>query len=402
MKPQMNKSGEKLKIAVLVRRFVTTGGMERYCVEVTRRLAREHEVHVFAQEWTWDGPETIVFHKVPRYFIKPNYLNQLYFSYYTSKLLDDSFDIIHSHERVTRFDTLTVHCPCFRTHIVDEKKSIKKILLWLSILTSPRKLAYVLHEKKQFAYDKKRKIIAVSGKVKKNAQYCYPLPDDYFGIAFPGVDSDLLKKDSQKKISNTFRKKLGIPKDDLVVLFVGTEFERKGLESLLKGFKQVAKPGVWLLVAGGGEKHQKYYKIVEDFGLSKNVIFLGLVEDIENVYASSDIFILPTLDEPAGMAPIEAMAAGLPVIISTPEYAGCAEQINAGEAIFLSNPKSSQEIADALVELFDVNRRQELGKRGHKLAETLTWEKTVENTLSVYCDILQMKESIVLSPIKSV
>jgi hypothetical protein len=55
----MDKPEKRLKIAVLVRRFVTTGGMERYCVEVTRRLAREHDVHVFAQESAYEFPEPI-------------------------------------------------------------------------------------------------------------------------------------------------------------------------------------------------------------------------------------------------------------------------------------------------------------------------------------------------------
>lgn len=50
---------------------------------------------------------------------------------------------------------------------------------------------------------------------------------------------------------------------------------------------------------------------------------------------------------------------------------------------------NEDKIGDALLELFDVNRRQELGKKGQKLAETLTWGKTVEDTLNVYHAILQ-------------
>ena len=388
----MAKPEKKLKIAVLVRRFVTTGGMERYCVEVAKRLARDHDVHVFAQEWEWDFENKITFHKVPRYFIKPNWLNQLHFSYCTSKMVDDSFDITHSHERVSRYDALTVHCPCFKTHLVDEKRLFKKAMLWFSTITSPRKLAYLLHEKKQFAFTEKRKIIAVSEKVKKNVQHCYPLPDDYFGIAFPGVNPDLFEK--EEAVSKVdYREKLDIPKDDLVILFVGTEFERKGLDSLLKGFQKVAKKNIWLLVAGGGEKHQKYNKMVEELAISENIKFLGLVSDIGNVYSASDIFILPTLNEPAGMAPIEAMAAGLPVIVSNAENAGCAEQIKNNEALLLENPKSSDEIAEALTILFDENKRLELGRKGQKLVEKFSWEKTVEDTMSVYKEILYLKNS---------
>ena len=161
---------ERLKIAVLIRGFFTTGGAERYAVELTRRLARTHEVHVFAQEWSFEGAEKIIFHKIPRFFIKPSYLNQLVFSFFTRRALDPSFDIIHSHERVTRFDVLTVHCPCFRSSITGKKSLWKNAFSNLSIALSPRKAAYLWLEKKQFSFTRKRLLIAVSEKVKRDVQ----------------------------------------------------------------------------------------------------------------------------------------------------------------------------------------------------------------------------------------
>lgn len=393
MTDTMNAEKGKLKIAILVRRFVTTGGMERYCVEVTRRLARHHDVHVFAQEWSWEGPEKITFHKVPRYFIKPNYLNQLFFSLYTARIPDDSFDIIHSHERVTRFDTLTVHCPCFRTYIAEEKSILKRAMILLSIAMSPRKTSYLLHEKKQFAYNKKRMLIAVSDKVKDNVRDCYSLPGDFFGIAFPGVNPEVLKRSSNWDNAEKLRSRLGIPGNDTVILFVGTEFERKGLDALLKGFKKISGPGLWLVVAGGGEKHARYNRMATEMGISGRVKFLGLVSDIETVYAASDIFILPTLSEPAGMAPVEAMAAGLPVIVSSSKYAGCAEQIKEGEALFLENPEDPDEISAALTELMDEKVRARFAEKGKRLAESLTWDRTTEETMAVYLKILDLKRN---------
>src|SRR4030066_1438280 len=138
-----NPPQKRLKIAILVRNFIKTGGMERYCVEVTRRLALRHDVHVFAQEWRWDGDEKITFHRIPKFLTKPSFLNLLLFSYFTHKKIDNSFDIIHSHERVTHFDALTVHCPCFRTYITDEESPLKRMLIWLAIALSPRKMAYL-------------------------------------------------------------------------------------------------------------------------------------------------------------------------------------------------------------------------------------------------------------------
>ncbi|MBN1626662.1 MAG: glycosyltransferase family 4 protein [Deltaproteobacteria bacterium] len=385
---------KRLKIAILVRRFITTGGMERYCVEVARRLALQHDVHVFAQEWSWNGDEKITFHEIPKFFERPSFLNLLLFSYFTRKYIDESFDIIHSHERVTYFDTLTVHCPCFRTYITEQKGWLKRVIIWFSIALSPRKMAYLWLEKKQCTYMKNRLLIAVSNKVKKNVQVNYLLPDDYFGLAYPGVDSGMIKKESDDKNRENTRSKLGISKSDLVILFVGTEFRRKGLDPLLKGFALITRtrPDMRLVVAGGGEQ-KRYVRLAGELGIEDYVLFLGLVNDIENLYGMSDIFILPTLLDPAGMAPIEAMAAGVPTIISSAKYAGSAENIKNEEALILENPDNPQEIADSLAMLMEENFRMNLGLKGRQLAERLTWEKTTEDTMAVYHRILKLKSS---------
>ena len=387
---QVGRIKNRLKIAVLVRRFITTGGMERYVVEVTRRLARQHDVHVFCQERSWDGDEDITFHRIPKFFTRPSVLNLLVFSHYTGKYLDESFDIVHSHERVTHFNTLTVHCPCFRTFITDQEIRWRRLILWISVAMSPRKMAYLWLEKRQFSDNGKRIWIAVSEKVRKNVQENYNLPDKAFGLAYPGVDIELMKKGYDEENRENKRSGLGIDKDDLVILFVGTEFKRKGLDALLEGFSLIARNDTKLLIAGGGDQ-KGYLRAARRLGIENRVIFLGLVEDIENVYAISDVYILPTLSEPAGMSPMEAMAAGLPTVLSSPEYAGSSELIKNGEAMILKSPDRPREIAEALSRLMDKDLREDLGSRGQRLARELTWERTTEDTLSVYKRILQSR-----------
>ena len=166
----IKSSQKKLKIAVLIRDFVSTGGAEKYALEVTRRLAREHDVHAFAQKWSFQGDEKITFHKVPKFLTKPSFLNQLLFSHFTHKSLDDSFDVVHTHERVTHFDVLTIHTPCFRSLVTRQNSWWKRLFIWFSIALSLRKLAYLWLEKKQFAHNEERLLIAVSENVKKNVQ----------------------------------------------------------------------------------------------------------------------------------------------------------------------------------------------------------------------------------------
>lgn len=378
---------KRLKIAVLIRRFITTGGAEKYAVEVTKRLAETHNVHVFAQEWVKPHRSNISFHRVPKPISRPNFINQLWFSFFTARALDNSFDIIHSHERVARFDVLTVHCPCYRGFITEKKTLYGKIKVWISAATSLRHLSYLWLEKQQFSHGENRRFIAVSNKVKKDVQANYPMPDHVFRLAYPGVD--LAPFDPQKlaRYRARGRADLKISEDTLVILFVGTEFKRKGLDVLIKAYALLDRAVTRLLIAGGGDT-APYISLAKSCGVSDTVMFLGLVDDMKPVYAMSDVFVLPTRLDPYAMAPIEAMALGIATITSGPEFAGSSENVKGGQALLLDHPESPEAIAKALIALIDSKRRLDLGRKGQELAKTLTWDKTTGDTFAAYTDLL--------------
>lgn len=380
----------KLKVAILVRRFTTTGGAERYAVEVARRLALIHEVHVFAQEWTLEGNENIRFHKIPKYFNSPRFLNALVFDFFTRRDVDASFDIVHSHERVRKFDVLTIHCPCFKTFLTRKKNNMERWLAWLSTAISPRKLAYLWLEKNQFTPNKQRAWLAVSHYVKANVQESYALPDECFRIAYPGVGTGFNQNPPANRTAD--RLNLGVAENELALLFVGTEFKRKGLDALLQAVALARSAPFKLLVAGGGDS-RSYAATAEQLGIKDRVIFLGLVSDIERIYALADIFVLPTLNDPFGMSIMEAMASGVPAITSCAAYNGCAETIREGEALLLEHPQDPQEIADALSLLIDDDYRHDLARRGRKLARYITWENTAKQTLAAYQAVMQAKQN---------
>ena len=380
---------KELKIAVLIRRFITTGGAEKYAVEVTKRLAKSHDVHVFAQEWTSFPQSHITFHRIPRPLSRPNFINQLFFSFFTRRIIDPSFDIIHSHERVTRFDVLTVHCPCYRGFITEQKNQWGKIKAWISVCTSPRHMAYLWLERKQFSYKKNRRFIAVSDKVKKDVQRNYPLPDDYFHLAYPGVDMDQYNSERAKQWRIQQRSRLGISDDEMVILFVGTEFKRKGLDTLLTAYTHLPKHKTRLVIAGGGDS-KRYTARAQALGVLDRVTFLGLVSDMGPIYAMSDVYVLPTLSDPYAMAPIEAMVFNVPTITSCPKFAGSSENIRHGEALLINNPQDPEEIAKAMVYLMDKEHRNRLGRKGRNLAKNLTWDNTTTATLKTYHEIMAL------------
>ena len=83
---------KRLKVAVLIRHYnASAGGAERYCVELTKRLAKIYDVHVFTQHNS-EQSENTTFHRIPQWFQRPRYLNQLLFSWFTKRATKDKFE----------------------------------------------------------------------------------------------------------------------------------------------------------------------------------------------------------------------------------------------------------------------------------------------------------------------
>lgn len=374
---------KKLKIAVLVRNFVTTGGAERYAVHVSKRLAAMHDVHIFCQTWDAELGNTMTIHRIPKPLSGPSFLNQLIFSWFCDRNVDDSFDIIYSHERVQRFDVLSIHCPCYRGFLT-RSRGLRKILLWLGELTSPRGLSYLWLEKNQYQAKPGRILIADSRMVGDDVLDNYPnCPPEQIEVAYPGVDLAEIDQALAKYDPAQLRERHGLAPDELALLFVGTEFKRKGLDFLLKALSLVKNQKVRLLIAGPGDI-TTYQTMAEQLGIADRVSFLGRIADIYPYYIMADIFVLPTLSDPCPIAPLEAMACGTPTVMSGGEYCGTAEHIKNDEAIIVANPRDGEEIARAIELLLDRDTRLAYGKKGRQLGKKLGWEHTTEITLAAF------------------
>jgi UDP-glucose:(heptosyl)LPS alpha-1,3-glucosyltransferase len=118
------------------------------------------------------------------------------------------------------------------------------------------------------------------------------------------------------EIREESRSRLGLGPEQVVVLFVGSGWERKGLRFAIEAVESSPNQAVRLLVAGRG-KQIRYQ--------SPRVQFLGEVAGLARIYAAADIFILPTIYDPFSNASLEALASGLPVI--TTRANGCSEII---------------------------------------------------------------------------
>lgn len=204
-----------------------------------------------------------------------------------------------------------------------------------------------------------------------------------------GVDLDKFKpcKDSEK--ISAVKKSLGI--DGEYFLYLGTIEPRKNLERLIEAYyafvKKVNKKPPFLVLAGAkGWLYDDIFGKVKKLGLEKYVIFTKYVpsEDINALMSGALSFVFPSVYEGFGMPPLEAMACGVPVLVS--DSASLPEVT--GDCAVICDACSVKSIAKGLYRLYsDENLRKDLSRRGIERAKNFTWEKSAECLYNVYKEL---------------
>jgi UDP-glucose:(heptosyl)LPS alpha-1,3-glucosyltransferase len=174
------------------------------------------------------------------------------------------------------------------------------------------------------------------------------------------------------------------------MVFVGWEFRRKGLATVLEAMAAISFNRPNLLVVGG-DSIQPFMKQAKRLEIVDWIHFVGAQSNILPYLWSSDIFVFPTRYEPFGIVIAEAMAAGLPVVTS--RCAGASEWIEEGiEGYPLNDPFDSKELAGAISRiLYDKEMLVRMGKAAQRKAQMLDWDRVAEMTLEVYQSVLDSK-----------
>jgi UDP-glucose:(heptosyl)LPS alpha-1,3-glucosyltransferase len=241
-------------------------------------------------------------------------------------------------------------------------------------------------EKALFTSISTRRIIAASRLVSSQIEEHYRVDSNMISIVPNGVDYKLFERVRSEGNRDGIRASLDLPEDKYVLLFVGNEFGRKGLQVLLGALSALEDQCAYLLVVGGDDQ-ERYRRLAADLGIADQVSFVGSIPNPENLYAAADAFVLPTLYEPFGIAIIEAMAAGVPVITS--KACGAIEGMQHRQHVLhLENPTSVDELAEAIRLLRrDDTLRKKMIASGLEKARELSWDRIAQRVIAVYNDV---------------
>ena len=377
-----------MKIAVIRQKFVNYGGAEQFVSGYTNQLANMgHEIHIFANQWAPSNHPNIKIHSV-RTIRRNSFLRVLSFAWFTRQSIRfESFDIVQSHERIWHQGIYRAGDGCHREWL--ERRAcylpfIKRFFFRFNLF---HQLILRL-EKRIFEKGECKKIIAISEMVKRDILKHYQLPEDRVKVVYNGVQLDRFNPSNRKFFRDEIRQQLRIFDEEVMILFVGSGFERKGLEYLIKSV-QYMKQKNWRLVLVGKGKWKRYLGFASKENQGK-ITHLEPIDEIEKMYAAADFFVLPSIYEPFGNANLEALASGLPIITS--RNCGAAEIITPKkEGIVLEDPSDYKAIADAIDFLMDSKIRESMGESARLLAEKFTQERNASEMLEVYQKLIDHK-----------
>ncbi len=379
-----------MKIALIRQKYVPYGGAESFAAQYATHLAESgHDVHIFANRWkTCEHPNL---HVHPVAAIRANsFLRTLTFARNAAKAVRrQTFDIVQSHERTFYQDIYRAGDGCHREWLRQRKKYEEsgKSLFWGM---SPFHRLILGLERRLFAGNACKKIVAISKMVKRDIQRHYRVPDEKIAVVYNGVHLELFHPKNKSVFRSTLRKKMGIPEEAVLILFVGSGFERKGLAALLRSLAHLNGDDWRLLLVGKGD-WKKYLKFAPANTRDK-IHCQDPVDTIEQHYAAADVFVLPSIYEPFGNANLEALASGLPIVTSA--RCGAAEIIEHGrEGFVIQDPGSPEEIAAHLNRLFDAALRESMGRNARTLAERFTPERCANEMLAVYEEVATARKS---------
>ncbi|MGF2059314.1 glycosyltransferase family 4 protein [Enterococcus innesii] len=203
-------------------------------------------------------------------------------------------------------------------------------------------------------------------------------------VYIPGVGIDYEKIISIKKDSNIYRKDFGFSEKDLILLSVGELSVRKNHEVIIRALVNTSE-NIKYIVCGTGELHDYLLSLIENLGLTKRIKLLGYRTDVFDIMNMSDIFVFPSTREGLGLAAIEAMASGLPVVASNVN--GINDYLIEGETGFSCNPQDIKSFRKYIQKLAESNKlRENISVTNIKFAQK--YDKSIINKTmeKVYID----------------
>jgi len=386
-----------LKIAIIRHRYRPDGGAEKIIQRILAGLKQHYPAQISLISQSWQAPNNDDdSHRIlsikKRFCLFRSGCVRRFVKDVQAVLSVHSFDLIQSHERIAG-------CQLYRAgdgvhaEWLEIRQQYASPLKRRLLAYSPFQKTMCQTEAAMFEHPALQQVICVSQRGKAEILKHYPNTDpNKLTVIYNGIDLQHYQPSSPTQ-RQQLRQKYDYDQDTAIALFVGSGFQRKGLEQVLNALAINAQTNKkWTLLVIGKDKNQAYFqKRCTQLGIAAQVHFLGVQTAMHDWYGLADLLVHPAWYEPFGNIILEAMASGLGVICS--ENCGAAEFMTSGKDGYIVQHHDDQQLAQCLAQCLVPQHLQKLGQAARKTAEQYPTSRMIERFVAVYQKLLENPSS---------
>lgn len=395
----MTGAKSKPRLAVVSPFLDKVNGTERIVVEWIAQLAGEFEIHIYSQRVEDLDLCSVQWHRVSRlpgphlfgflWWFAANHLQRIW----DRRMRGLRYDIVFSPGiNCLDADAVSIHIVFaeFLRRVREELKlSRNPVRAWPKIIH--RQIYYrlvILLEKRVYS-NPRVQLILTSRRTAGELERFYGRKE-HFPVVLAGLDHGVFNPERRASLRDVARREFSIGEAHFALLLIGNDWRKKGLLALLDALAQTRELRLRLLVVTR-ESDPALETMVRERGLSSAVQFLPPRKAVEYFYAAADAYVGPSLEDTYALPVIEAMACGLPVIVSA--RAGASDVVTDGvDGLILRDPMDSARLADMIRSLYtDPALCSRLGARAAVTARQFTWERNGRDVAAVFEEILLRK-----------
>jgi glycosyltransferase involved in cell wall biosynthesis len=389
----------KPRIAVVSPFLDKRHGTERCVAEQIERLAQDYEIHVYSASIKDVDLSKITWHRVPG-IAGPHLVSYIWFflanhfrRWWDGLFRGLDYDLVFSPGiNCLDADISAVHIVFTEFYRLAHQE--------LALRQNPaRKWPWLIHRKLSYhlfmalergVYAGDETLLAVtSHKMEQDLERCFGRKGR-MALVYNGVDLDQMNPARRESLREKARRDLRLSDGEFAILLIGNDWKKKGLRCLIEAVGSLGIPDLRILVVGHDESFS-YDEILRRNGLENRMTILPIVPQVESYYAAADMYAGPSLEDSFAIPPLEAMACGLPVIVS--RQAGVSELVRHGvDGFVLEDPTDSRQLAELIQRIYaSADLRREVGVRAEATARRYTWQRNAEEMGKVFEGCLREK-----------
>ena len=377
-----------ISLAIVKQKYSAFGGAEKVISAAVEAFAQSADVKVTILARSWTDGTLGTFPRCEVVRCNPPYVGRSW--------RERSF-VWSVSRRLKHYDLVQAHDPLPGAHIYRAGSGLHQ--QWLKQMTrdvsvkerqevfaAKRNRLTIQFERSMFEHPALRAVIANSAMVVADIAELYPdFDQSRVHLIWNGVDHAKFSPELRLSRRARNRQALQLGAQERALLVLGSGWHRKGVETALRALTKLPS-NVCLLVAGKESRPGRYQELARDLGIADSRLrWIGPTSDPLNLYAAADVFLVPSLYDQMPNASLEAMACGLPLVVSS--TSGTRDLIHDGQQGFVRDWWEPDDWIDPIVEC--LASAESMGVRAQQAVLPFSFERMIREWRHLYGTLLE-------------